>query len=68
MSDYSSQEENIPAEEDNQGDFTMKLLINVIAIIIVAVVIGFQFNRTKNLYNKKYDENKDEFKKKDQEQ
>ncbi len=68
MSDYSSQEENIPAEEDNQGDFTMKLLINVIAIIIVAVVIGVQFNRTKNLYNKKYDENKDEFKKKDQEQ
>lgn len=67
MSDYSSQEENIPAEEDNQGDFTMKLLINVIAIIIVAVVIGFQFNRTKNLYNKKYDENKDAFKK-DQEQ
>ena len=63
MSDYSSQEENIPAEEDNQGGFTMKLLINVIAIIIVAVVIGFQFNRTKNLYNKKYDENKDEFKK-----
>ena len=67
MSDYSSQERNIPAEEDNQGGFTMKLLINVIAIIIVAVVIGFQFNRTKNLYNKKYDENKDEFKK-DQEQ
>ena len=45
----------------------MKLLINIIAIIVVAVVIGFQFNRTKNLYNKKYDENKDEFKK-DQEQ
>ena len=43
----------------------MKLLINIIAIIVVAVVI--QFNRTKNLYNKKYDENKDEFKK-DQEQ
>lgn len=41
----------------------MKLLINIIAIIVVAVVIGFQFNRTKNLYNKKYDENKDEFKK-----
>ena len=36
----------------------MKLLINIIAIIVVAVVIGFQFNRTKNLYNKKYDENK----------
>lgn len=34
----------------------MKLLINIIAIIVVAVVIGFQFNRTKNLYNKKYDE------------
>ena len=45
----------------------MKLLINIIAIIVVAVVIGFQFNRTKNLYNKKYDENKDEFRK-DQEQ
>lgn len=45
----------------------MKLLINIIAIIVVDVVIGFQFNRTKNLYNKKYDENKDEFKK-DQEQ
>lgn len=30
----------------------MKLLINIIAIIVVAVVIGFQFNRTKNLYNK----------------
>ena len=41
----------------------MKLLINIIAIIVVAVVIGFQFNGTKNLYN----ENKDEFKK-DQEQ
>ena len=41
----------------------MKLLINIIAIIVVAVVIGFQFNRSKNLYNKKYDENKDEFKK-----
>ena len=39
----------------------------IIAIIVVAVVIGFQFNRTKNLYNKKYAENKDEFKK-DQEQ
>ena len=45
----------------------MKLLINIIAIIVVAGGIGFQFNRTKNLYNKKYDENKDEFKK-DQEQ
>lgn len=41
----------------------MKLLINIIAIIVVAVVIGFQFNRTKNLYNKKYDENKDEVQK-----
>ena len=30
----------------------MKLLINIIAIIVVAVVIGFQFNRTKNLYKK----------------
>lgn len=42
----------------------MKLLINIIAIIVVAVVIGFQFNRTKNLYNKKYDENKDRIQKK----
>lgn len=42
----------------------MKLLINIIAIIIIAVVIGFQFSRTKDLYNKKYDENKDEFDKK----
>lgn len=41
----------------------MRLLINVIAIILVAVIIGFQFSRTKNLYKKKYDENKDEFKK-----
>ena len=45
----------------------MKLLINIIAIIVVAVVIGFQFNRTKNLYYKKLEENKVEFKK-DQEQ
>ncbi len=67
MSDYSSQEESIPAGEDKYGGFAMKLLINIIAIIVVAVVIGFQFNRTKNLYNKKYDENKDEFRK-DQEQ
>ncbi len=41
----------------------MRLLINGIAILIIAVVIGLQFNRTKNLYNKKYDKNKDEFKK-----
>lgn len=41
----------------------MRLLINVIAIILVAVIIGFQFSRTKNLYKKKYDENKDEFEK-----
>ncbi len=41
----------------------MRFLINGIAILIIAVVIGLQFNRTKNLYNKKYDENKDEFKK-----
>ena len=31
----------------------MKLLINIIAIIVVAIVIGFQFNRTKNLYKTK---------------
>ena len=43
------------------------IVVGIIAIIVVAVVIGFQFNRTKNLYNKKYDENKDEFRK-DQEQ
>lgn len=45
----------------------MKLLINIIAIIIIAVIIGFQFSRTKDLYNKKYDENKDEFDKKNNE-
>ena len=45
----------------------MKLLINIIAIIVVAIVIGFQLNRTKILYKKKYDESKNEFKK-DQEQ
>lgn len=41
----------------------MELLINVIAILLVAVIIGFQFSRTRNLYKKKYNENKDEFKK-----
>ncbi len=41
----------------------MRLLINIIAIIIVAVIIGLQFNRTRKLYDKKYDENKEEFKK-----
>ncbi len=41
----------------------MELLINIIAILVVAVIIGFQFSRTRNLYKKKYDENKDEFKK-----
>lgn len=45
----------------------MKLLINILAIIIIAVIIGFQFSRTKDLYNKKYDENKDEFDKKNNE-
>ena len=45
----------------------MELLINIIAILLVAVIIGFQFSRTRNLYKKKYNENKDEFKK-DQEQ
>ncbi len=41
----------------------MRLLINIIAILLVSVIIGFQFSRTHNLYKKKYDENKDEFKK-----
>ena len=41
----------------------MRLLINIIAILLVDVIIGFQFSRTRNLYKKKYDENKDEFKK-----
>lgn len=41
----------------------MRLLINIIAILLVAVIIGFQLSRTRNLYKKKYDENKDEFKK-----
>lgn len=41
----------------------MELLINIIAILLVAVIIGFQFSRTRNLYRKKYNENKDEFKK-----
>ena len=41
----------------------MELLINIIAILLVAVIIGFQFSRTRNLYKKKYNDNKDEFKK-----
>ena len=41
----------------------MELLINIIAILLVAVIMGFQFSRTRNLYKKKYNENKDEFKK-----
>ena len=41
----------------------MELLINIIAILLVAVIIGFQFSSTRNLYKKKYHENKDEFKK-----
>ena len=41
----------------------MELLININAILLVAVIIGFQFSRTRNLYKKKYNENKDEFKK-----
>ena len=41
----------------------MELLINIIAILLVAVIIGFQFSRTRNLYKKEYNENKDEFKK-----
>lgn len=41
----------------------MRLLINIVAIILVAIIIALQFNRTKNLYKKKYNENKDEFKK-----
>jgi hypothetical protein len=41
----------------------MELLINIIAILLVAVIIGFQFSRTRNLYKKKYNENKNEFKK-----
>ena len=41
----------------------MELLINIIAILLVAVIIGFQFSRARNLYKKKYNENKDEFKK-----
>ena len=41
----------------------MELLINILAILLVAVIIGFQFSRTRNLYRKKYNENKDEFKK-----
>jgi len=41
----------------------MELLINIIAILLVAVIIGFQFSRIRNLYKKKYNENKDEFKK-----
>lgn len=41
----------------------MELLINIIAILLVAVIIGFQFSRTRNLYKKRYNENKDEFKK-----
>ncbi len=53
-------------EKKKAGKY-MKLLINIIAIIIIAVIIGFQFSRTKDLYNKKYDENKDEFDKKNNE-
>ena len=32
----------------------MELLINIIAILLVAVIIGFQFSRTRNLYKKNF--------------
>ena len=41
----------------------MKLLINILAIILIAVIIGLQFRRTQNLYKKKYDEHMDELEK-----
>lgn len=57
------QQEIKAAQKESSKKNVLRLLINILAIIIIAVVIGLQFNRTKNLYNKKYDENKDEFKK-----
>lgn len=51
------------SDNTSKGGSPVRLLINIIAIIIVAVIIGLQFSRTKNLYKKKYDENKDDFEK-----
>ena len=51
------------SDNTSKGGSPVRLIINIIAIIIVAAVIILQFNRTKNLYNKKYNENKDEFQK-----
>lgn len=41
----------------------MKMLINIVAIILVAVIIGLQFKRTQYLYKKKYNEHMEELEK-----
>lgn len=41
----------------------MKMLINIVAIILVAVIIGLQFKRTQYLYKKKYNKHMEELEK-----
>lgn len=62
-----------PEEEDNESDDATvskksnkmtpkKMLINIIAILLLAIIVGFQFRRHSETYKKKIKENEAEFK------
>lgn len=62
-----------PEDEDNESDddsvskkmnkmTPKKMLINIIAILLLAIIVGFQFRRHSETYKKKIKENEAEFK------
>ncbi len=51
------------ADNNNKAPDARQLIITLIAVFIIGAVICAQAYRTRNLYKKKYDENKDDFQK-----
>ena len=62
-SDNNDEDEEASSDNTSQTPDIKQLAITLAAILIIGVVIGGQAYRTRNLYKKKYNENKDEFNK-----
>lgn len=59
--DNNEGDDEASSDNTSQTPDVKQLAITLAAILIIGVVIGGQAYRTRNLYKKKYDENKDEF-------
>lgn len=62
-SDNNDEDEEASSDNTSQTPDIKQLAITLAAILIIGIVIGGQAYRTRNLYKKKYNENKDEFNK-----